>query len=61
MRSLVGEDFGACEFCGRSISINHEECGVLHELPTCPTFDHMGVIEYLAAIRKARERKATRA
>ena len=60
-RSLVGTDLGACPFCGGNISAAIDEGGMMHALPTCVRFDELGVLEFIVAVREARERKVARA
>lgn len=60
---LVGEDLGPCPFCGKNIAygispINGAPDSLLHELPTCPTFDEMPIDEFAKAMREDLERKA---
>lgn len=60
-RSLVGIDLGGCPFCGGQISAAMEEGGVMHTFPMCPKFEAIDVLEFIAAVREARERKVAKA
>lgn len=55
--SLVADDLGACPFCGKELAVDHANYGILHALPTCPTYDKLEVNDFLTAVRKERERQ----
>jgi hypothetical protein len=52
--TCTGEDMGECP-CGRAISVDLENHSVMHALPTCETFDRLGVTDYLQYVRAERE------
>ena len=60
---LVGEDLGACPFCGKNIAyglspVDGAPDSLLHELPTCVKFDALEIDEFAKALREDMERKA---
>ncbi len=59
---LIGEDLGPCPFCGLNIAygvspVDGSPDSLLHELPTCTTFDEMEIDEFAKALREDLERK----
>lgn len=55
----IGEDLGACPFCGKSIGFTRNEHGVpdgvVHEVPYCDKFITLDPIEFMVAVRRERE------
>lgn len=54
----VGEDLGACPWCGRRIAADPSVGSVAHALPTCSTFDQLNALEFVTAVRKRLQERA---
>lgn len=47
----------SCEFCGQTYYIDPVGYTVMHDLPTCPNFDAMDVLEFVIDNRKIKQAK----
>lgn len=57
--TMVGEDLGACPFCGGQIAYSMDERGpngVIHSQPMCDRFIRLDPIAFMTAVRKEVER-----
>lgn len=41
-----------CPFCGKQAAAFEDDGVVVHQLPSCPTFDRLGPLEFLVAVNR---------
>lgn len=55
--SAPGITESSCEFCGKSYWVDPKRCVVMHESPSCPTFDVLDVTSFMAENNRIKLKK----